>query len=159
VIGYEERGVIKTGDEDEGDADESPATDNTDGRLDRALGFARSQRRRSEDLPPLDIQNAIVQILQKSPNHTCTLKSLTSRVLKQLGVLTRGNPRLAFEKRVMRNLGALKRKEFVEEYKAKNKRVRLVVSQGESLFQEFFPVSRTVRPFNIPRKTNGRTDI
>jgi hypothetical protein len=88
---------------------------------------------RAEDLPPLDIQNAIVQVLQKSPNHTCTLKSLTSRVLKQLGVLTRGNPRLAFEKRVMRNLGALKRKELVEEYKAKNKRIRLVVSHRESL--------------------------
>jgi very-short-patch-repair endonuclease len=122
---------IKTDDED--DVEESPATENTDGRLDRALEFARSQRRRFEDLPPLDIQYAIVQVLQKSPNHTCTLKSLTSRVLKQLGVLTRGNPRLAFEKRVMRNLGALKRKELVEEYKAKNKRVRFVVSHREPL--------------------------
>jgi hypothetical protein len=120
----------------EDDLEELPATEKTDGRLDRALEFARSQRRRSEDLPPLDIQNAIVQVLQKSPNHTCTLKSLTSRVLKQLGVITRGNPRLAFEKRVMRNLGALKRKELVEEYKAKNKRIRLVVShRGSLLFQ------------------------
>ncbi|MDN3510104.1 MAG: hypothetical protein QY310_08460 [Candidatus Jettenia sp. CY-1] len=48
-------------------------------------------------------------------------------VLKELGVRTRGNPRLEFEKRVMRNLGVLKRKGLVEEYKAKNKRVRLLV--------------------------------
>ena len=84
-------------------------------------------------MPPLDIQNAIVQVLQKCPNHTCTLKSLTSRVLKELGVLTRGNPRLEFEKRVMRNLGALKRKGLIEEYKAKNRRVRLLASPQESL--------------------------
>jgi len=38
----------------------------------------------------------------------------------------RGNPRLEFEKRVMRNLGALKRKGLVEEYKAKNRRIRLL---------------------------------
>ena len=117
----------------EDDVEESPATENRDGRLDRALEFARSQTRRSEDLPPLDIQNAIVQVLQKSPNYTCTLKSLTSRVLKQLRVLTRGNPRLAFEKRVMRNLGVLKGKELVEEYKAKNKRIRLIMSHREPL--------------------------
>ncbi len=48
-------------------------------------------------------------------------------VLKELGVRTRGNPRLEFEKRVMRNLGVLKRKGLVEEYKAKNKRVRFLV--------------------------------
>jgi hypothetical protein len=97
-----------------------------EGRLDRALEFARSHKRRPEDMPPQDIQTAILKSLQKCPNHSCTLKSLTSRVLKQLGVLTRGNPRLEFEKRVMRNLGALKRKGIAEEYKAKNRRVRLL---------------------------------
>jgi very-short-patch-repair endonuclease len=122
--------------DDDQDREESPAEETTDGRLDRALEYVRSQSRRSQDLPPLDIQNAILQVLQKCPNHTCTLKSLTSRVLKELGVLTRGNPRLEFEKRVMRNLGALKRKELVEEYKAKNRRIRLLLSpRGSLLFQ------------------------
>ncbi len=123
----------ETEDESAEEHEESPHAQQTDGRLDRALEYARSNRRRPEELPPLDIQNAIVQVLQKCPNHTCTLKSLTSRVLKELGVLTRGNPRLEFEKRVMRNLGALKRKGLIEEYKAKNRRVRLLASPQESL--------------------------
>jgi hypothetical protein len=90
------------------------------------LGYVRSHRSRPEEMHPLDIQNAILQCIQKCPNHSCTLKSLTSRVLKELEMSTRGNPRLEFEKRVMRNLGALKRKQIVEEYKSKNKRVRIL---------------------------------
>lgn len=115
------------GDEGEEEREEeSPSAEDAGGRLDRVLEYVRSHRRRPEEMPPLDIQNAILQSLQKCPNHSSTLKSLTSRVLKELGVLTRGNPRLEFEKRVMRNLGALKRKGLVEEYKAKNKRIRLL---------------------------------
>jgi len=106
--------------------EESPSTVGAERRLDRAPEHVRSQRRRPEEMPPRDIQDAILHSLQKCPNHSCTLKSLTTRVLKELGVLTRGNPRLEFEKRVMRNLGVLKSKKQVEEYKAKNRRVRLV---------------------------------
>ncbi len=111
-------------DQDEDRKDESLSVGFAGGRLDRALEFARS--RRPEERSPIDIQNAIVTSLKKCPNHSCTLKSLTSRVLKELGVRTRGNPRLEFEKRVMRNLGTLKRKGLIEEYKAKNKRIRLL---------------------------------
>jgi len=115
------------GDEGEEErAEESPSAENAGGRLDRVLEYARSHRRQPEEMPPLNIQNAILQSLRKCPNHSCTLKSLTSRVLKELGVLTRGNPRLEFEKRVMRNLGVLKSKGQVEEYKAKNRRIRLL---------------------------------
>lgn len=113
-------------DQDEDQKGESSSVGDLDGRLDRALEFAQSRSRRPEERSPIDIQNAIVNSLKKCPNHSCTLKSLTSRVLKELGVRTRGNPRLEFEKRVMRNLGALKRKGLVEEYKAKNKRIRLL---------------------------------
>ncbi len=111
-------------DQDEDRKDESLSVGYAGGRLDRALEFARS--RRPEERSPIDIQNAIVNSLKKCPNHSCTLKSLTSRVLKELGVRTRGNSRLEFEKRVMRNLGTLKRKDLAEEYKAKNKRIRLL---------------------------------
>lgn len=115
------------GDEGEEEREEeSPSAENAGGRLDRVLEYARLHSRGPEAMPPLDIQNAILQSLQKCPNHSCTLKSLTSRALKELGVLTRGNPRFEFEKRVMRNLGVLKRKGLVEEYKAKNKRIRLL---------------------------------
>ncbi|MDH4080944.1 MAG: AAA domain-containing protein [Nitrospira sp.] len=120
--------------EDDTEADEAeeeseeelPSSEHAEGRFDRALEYARSSKRRPEELPPQDIQHAVIRSLQKCPNQSCTLKSLTGRVLKQLGVLTRGNPRLEFEKRVMRNLGALKRKGLIEEYKAKNRRIRLL---------------------------------
>ena len=107
----------------------TPPQKHTEGRLDRVLEYARSRRRhlRLEDMHPLDIQQAITNSLKKCPNNSCTLKSLTSRVLKEIGILTRGNPRFEFERRVMRNLGAMKRKGFIEEYKSKNKRLRLVV--------------------------------
>lgn len=126
-------------DESEGDAEEkelSPSlfsTDQANDRLEGALSFVHSRQHAIDQLPPVTIQNAIARVLQQSPNHTCTLKSLTSRVLKELGVQTRGNPRLEFEKRVMRNLGALKRKSMIEEYKAKNRRIRLLSSQQASL--------------------------
>jgi very-short-patch-repair endonuclease len=134
--GAEEDQVISEEDQEDKPAEDQQeflSASQTHGRLDRALEYIRSKRRRPEDLPPLDIQDAIVQVLQKCPGHTCTLKSLTSRVSKELGVLTRGNPRLEFEKRVMRNLGALKRKGLIEEYKAKNKRVRLLALRQENL--------------------------
>jgi hypothetical protein len=50
---------------------------------------------------------------------------MTSRVLKELEVLTRGNPRKEFEKRVKRSLVTLERQGLIEKYKAKNWRIRL----------------------------------
>lgn len=73
----------------------------------------------------MEIQDAIIQALSKCPNRSCTMHSLTSRVLKELGILTRGNPRKIFEKRVMHALEALEAKGVVQKYKAKNNRVRL----------------------------------
>ena len=118
-------------DEEEAEGEEeredgSAPTKMGEGRLDRALEYARLRSRQPEERPPIEIQNAIINSLRNCPNHSCTLKSLTTRVLKELRVRTRGNPRLDFEKRVMRNLGALKRKGLVEEYKAKNMRIRLL---------------------------------
>lgn len=72
------------------------------------------------------IQNGIISALEKCPNNTCTTKSLTKRVLKELGIITRGNPRLELEKRVKRNVGVLVQKGHVQEYKAKNSRLRLL---------------------------------
>ncbi|MHA2251502.1 MAG: AAA domain-containing protein [Candidatus Kariarchaeaceae archaeon] len=77
-------------------------------------------------IPARLIQNAIVSALNKCPHNTCTTKSLTKRVLKELGIITRGNPRLEFEKRVKRNVAALSQKGVIEEYKAKNNRLRLL---------------------------------
>lgn len=85
-------------------------------------------RRRPERITASEIQEAIIHSLKKCPNYSCTQQSLTSRVLRELGILTRGNPRVEFEKRVMRNLGILDNREVTERYRAKNKRVRLLKS-------------------------------
>jgi very-short-patch-repair endonuclease len=82
--------------------------------------------RRVETVTMAEIQEAIIQSLLKSPNQSCTIKSLTPRVLKELGILTRGKPRSAFEKRVMRCVSKLEQRECLEKYKAKNDRVKLL---------------------------------
>lgn len=92
---------------------------------DMAANDGRS-RKRPDQVSASEIQDAIIQSLRKCPNRTCTLQSLTSRVLRELGVLTRGNPRLEFEKRVMRNLSILETEDIIERYRAKNRRVRLL---------------------------------
>lgn len=125
--------VGKGVDEEEAIENELSSGEDTEGRLDRALEYVRSKKGRPEEMPPSSIQNAIVRSLEKCPNRSCTLKSLTTRVLRELEVRTRGNPRLEFEKRVMRGLEILKRKELVEEYKSKNRRIRLLDNYERSL--------------------------
>lgn len=89
-------------------------------------GMLRPLGRRAEDVTAAEIQNAIIHALLKCPNQSCTMHSLTSRVLKEVGVLTRGNPRKVFERRVIRALNILDEQGVVQKYKAKNDRVRLI---------------------------------
>jgi very-short-patch-repair endonuclease len=118
---------------DECDEFDCDATEDDDGyeddedssSYDPAEDFTPSGRR-AEQVSTTEIQDAILQVLLKCPNQSCTLHSLTSRVLKEVGVLTRGNPRVEFERRVMRSVDVLERRERIEKYKAKNRRVRLV---------------------------------
>ncbi|MCG6553660.1 MAG: AAA domain-containing protein, partial [Candidatus Magnetominusculus sp. LBB02] len=85
--------------------------------------------RRPENIHTSEISNAIINVLKDCPNNSCTVDSLTKRVLSGLAVITRGKPREAFEKRVMRCLVDLENRDLVEKYKAKNKRVRLIRPQ------------------------------
>lgn len=73
-----------------------------------------------------DIQEAILTVLNKRPNNSIALKALTKEVCKELSIYTRGNPRREFDKRIRRGVGVLKRKNRVDEYKAKNVRIRLI---------------------------------
>jgi very-short-patch-repair endonuclease len=107
-------------DEEEDDPtqnDDSPENDEID---------LESAGRRVEEVTVMEIQNAIINALSKCPNQSCTVHSMASRVLKEVGVLTRGNPRKVFERRVMRCLNTLEGQGFIEKYKAKNNRIRLV---------------------------------
>lgn len=96
-----------------------------------------SSGRTAEDISTGEIKDAIITALSKCPNHSCTLHSLTARVLKEVGVLTRGKPREAFEKRTMRSVSNLEKSGQIETYKAKNRRLRLTphnnAQQGAAL--------------------------
>jgi len=82
--------------------------------------------RRVEEVTITEIQNDIIKALAKCPNQSCTVHPMASRVLKEVGVLTRGNPRKVFEHRIMRCLNTLEGQGVIEKYKAKNNRIRLV---------------------------------
>lgn len=81
--------------------------------------------KRLEDLSASEIQDTIIRVLSACPNNSCTLDSLTGRVLKDIEVITRGKPRKEFSGRVMQNLRVLEQQAKIERYKAKNERVRL----------------------------------
>ena len=74
-----------------------------------------------------EIQNTILLALSKCPNYSCTLHSLTARVLHEIGVVTRGKPREAFEKRTKRCVVILERAGRIQQYRTeKNQRLKLI---------------------------------
>ncbi len=77
------------------------------------------------NLSPAEIQTSILGILSNRPNNSIAVKSITTEVLKAQGIVTRGVPRRELDKKIMRSLSVLKRQKKIEEYKAKNNRVRL----------------------------------
>jgi len=111
--------IDATADDDGMDNDENCSSDGSE-------SDSMLSGRRAEEVTATEIQNAILQALSKCPNHSCTLHSLTARMLKDVGVLTRGKPREAFERRTMRCVNILEKGGRIETYKAKNRRVRLV---------------------------------
>ncbi|MEM4202894.1 MAG: AAA domain-containing protein [Candidatus Methanomethylicaceae archaeon] len=110
---------------DDENAEDEDDTGNEDSE-DIGENLMESPGRRVEEVTETEIQKAIVDALSKCPNCSCTLHSMTARVLKELGVRARGSPRKKFEHRVVRSLDDLEAQGIIERYKAKNKRVRLV---------------------------------
>ncbi|MBX7256479.1 MAG: AAA family ATPase [Candidatus Hydrogenedentes bacterium] len=120
--------VEENDEEEECEGDEEEDRNDKDDDL---SGRSAASGHRPEDVASSEIQDAILRILSKCSNQSCTEKSLTARVLRELRILTRGNPRLQFAKRVMRCLTVLERREVVERYRAKNKRVRLLIPHSQ----------------------------
>jgi very-short-patch-repair endonuclease len=106
--------------------DDTAEDDDKDGSAGDSDGGYSPSGRRAEEITTAEIQDAIFSALSKCPNQSCTLHSVTSRVLKEVGVLTRGNPRLEFERRVMRSVDSLEKCGSIKKYKAKNRRIRLI---------------------------------
>jgi very-short-patch-repair endonuclease len=109
-----------TAENDDGDYD-----DEDHSSADSETDFSPSGRR-AEEIEVAEIQDAILSALSKCPNQSCTLHSVTSRVLKEVGVLTRGKPRLEKKKRVIRSVDLLEKRGRIEKYRAKNRRIRLI---------------------------------
>ncbi|MCD4829523.1 MAG: AAA family ATPase [Candidatus Cloacimonetes bacterium] len=78
------------------------------------------------EIPTQQIRNAILAALSKCPNNSCTEDSITKRVLKELDIITRGQPRKAFEQRIKKSVNELVVEDLIEKYRAKNKRLRLI---------------------------------
>ncbi len=107
------------------DTDDAAEDDEDDSPSDESEADVRHSGRRADEITATEIQEAIISALSKCPNQSCTLHTLTSRVLKEVGVLTRGGPRMEFEKRVFRSVDIFEKRERIEKYKAKNRRIRL----------------------------------
>jgi len=111
-------------DDDEADAEYGGQDDDMSENDYRDFGSFSS--RRTDEVSMQEIKDTILNVLSKCPNQTSTLDSMTARVLKELRILTRGNPRKEFEKKLLRCIGVLERDENIEQYKSKNKRLRLM---------------------------------
>ncbi|MEZ4536637.1 MAG: DUF4011 domain-containing protein [Cyanobacteriota/Melainabacteria group bacterium] len=84
-----------------------------------------SETRNVEEVSNTEITDAIIEVLKDCPNNSCTVDSLPKRVLKHIGVRTRGKPRSQFTSRVLSCLRNLVYKDVVERYRAKNERIRI----------------------------------
>jgi len=78
------------------------------------------------DLTSAEISSTIPKLLQQCPNNSCTVKSVSTRVLKDYGIITRGKPRSHFRRRVNTCLKNLEYLEQIERYRSKNERIRLI---------------------------------
>ena len=116
----------QNGDDDYGEAGENGNEQEGQGEAPDNGAPDIQSRRHPEEVSSQEISDAIIKALKNCPNHSCTLHSLTGRVLKEVGVLTRGKPRARFERRVNRMANALCEKDRLEKYKAKNERIRLL---------------------------------
>src|SRR5699024_9914055 len=78
-----------------------------------------------DEVTTQQIRCAIMVVLEACPNSSCTVDSLTRRVLRHLKIRTRGKPWSKFDARVKQQVEQLDKDGLVEKYKATNERVRL----------------------------------
>jgi very-short-patch-repair endonuclease len=86
---------------------------------------SNSQKPKLPDLTAPEIQTALLNALNRCPNRSCALKSAPKNTLKELGIITRGNPLAKFIKRLDSNIRAMEAAGKVELYRATNERIRI----------------------------------
>jgi len=77
-------------------------------------------------LQPAILCELIVETLRKRPNYSCVKDALPGLVLKFLGIVSRGNPRERFKRKVFRMLTTLEKDLRIKIYKSVNVRVKLL---------------------------------
>ena len=82
-------------------------------------------------MPNRELGRVICAILEECPNYTSKKDDLTKRVSKYFDFITRGVPRKKLKKKIVWAVTHLKKAGKVEEYKAKNIRVRLLNPTGQ----------------------------
>lgn len=78
------------------------------------------------DMPESQLNKLILQMLEQRPNHSCVKEKITNYVLNFINVRSNGTPRSEFNRRTLKVLDYLIEEGFVEEYKDKNTRIRLL---------------------------------
>jgi hypothetical protein len=82
-------------------------------------------------MPNRELGRVICEILEECPNYTSKKDDLTKRMCKYFDFITRGAPRNQLKKKIGWAVTHLKKTGKVEEYKAKNIRVRLLHPTGQ----------------------------
>ena len=77
-------------------------------------------------MPNRELGRVLCVILEECPNYTSKKDDLTKRVCKYFDFITRGAPRKQLKKKIGWAVSHLRKAGKVEEYKAKNIRVRLL---------------------------------
>ena len=106
---------------------ESTDVESTDGaQISRNDREANSPRTRNvADVTNKEIREAILTYLSSCPNYSCKVDNLPTHVLRELGIITRGKPRVEFGKKVNRAVSVLERQNKVRKYRATNERIKL----------------------------------
>lgn len=76
-------------------------------------------------MKPEKLRAIICETLKTRPNRSCVKEDFPGFVLKKIGVISRGNPREAFCRKVKRVLNQMIAEGVVSEYKSKNLRIKL----------------------------------
>ena len=70
--------------------------------------------------------NVICEILANCPHYSSKKSDTIARVCKYFGIITRGGPRRELDSKLARVVLRLRKNGVIEEYKAKNVRIRLL---------------------------------
>lgn len=68
----------------------------------------------------------VIKALMQRPNRTCMKDKITDVVLQYANIISRGGPRSEFTRKLLQHVHVMIEEGFLEEYKSKNARIRLL---------------------------------